>query len=318
MAGWSAARLASIYSGALLLACVLSTSELAASGTSATKEWWTPGCIAEPFPTTPSGPSVSMVASHPSPSGVDSVRVTAWRVPCGGQDYQLLLTYEPLSGSPYMATVQTHMLQGGHQHLGYFLLGAPPSFSGVLLAPVTVALLLVMSPEGAPEFDDDLAFELVFVHIGTGTTWRLQVPAAPSSGPPSAIAFRGALSGSWYDPQRPGQGLTLEFGRVGSRRIVFLAWYAQIAGQQAWIVGNDEYEQGDSSITLQLYRSSGGQFPNVPGSSAGTLVPWGSGTLQIRDCTTLDFSYQSSSQGNGTIRMNRGLSDGLDGHGCAN
>lgn len=110
----------------------------------------------------------------------------------------------------------------------------------------------------------------------------------------------------------------LEFGRVGNtRRVGFVTWYVQIAGQQAWIVGNSNYDEGATSLELNLYRTVGGTFPNT-GGPAGTLDYWGTGTLSFPACGQLRWSYSSTTQGSGEITMSRGLPEGIDGLGCNN
>lgn len=274
------------------------------------KEFWTPGCVPSPLPTTPVGDTVSVVASGTYTAGNFTVRVTGWRVRCSDTDYQTLFTFAPLSGQVYPGSLGVTLIQGGFQYFSG--IGA----SGPLLVPETSRISWADGVPGAPEFDDDRAFDVVFADLIFVTLSRLSFPAAPSS-PVQALGLRGAFSGSWFDSGRPGQGLMLEFGKVAARRVAFVTWYTQINGQQAWIVGNRDYNDTEANLTLDLYRSEGGTFPNT-GGPAGALALWGSGTLRFVSCSQLVFTYQSVANGSGQISMVRGMEGGIDGLPCQN
>jgi hypothetical protein len=241
------------------------------------------------------------------------VRFTAWRVPCGPADHQLLFTLEPIAGTPRPLLLTIQFIQNNRQYMAFASRTPDP-----LLVPSTVLMEVDPPPGGGTEFDDDLGFEAVFIDAIAGIVGRLTVPAAPANGAMGALALRGAFSGSWFDANRPGQGLMLEFGRVGNtRRVAFVSWYVQINGQQAWIAGNANYDEGDTSLEVPLYRTTGGTFPNT-GGPAGTLDYWGTGTLAFPACGELRWSYSSIAQGSGQITMSRGLPGGIDGLGCNN
>ena len=52
---------------------------------------------------------------------------------------------------------------------------------------------------------------------------------------------RGALSGSWYDPARDGEGFVLEFSEVPSGSVATVYWFTHRNGKAYWLIGSTEY-----------------------------------------------------------------------------
>lgn len=112
----------------------------------------------------------------------------------------------------------------------------------------------------------------------------LQVPVTP------------ALSGSYYDPARSGQGLNIEV--LGNGAVVAY-WYTYAAGGQRWYV-----MQGDVAgdrVALTVYRTEGGVFLDP---APATLVRAGTAQLRWDTCATARLDYDIEA-GRGTYPLTR-------------
>ena len=77
----------------------------------------------------------------------------------------------------------------------------------------------------------------------------------------AAQTFSGALSGSWWDPARSGEGQFITFETVGTRNVAYFAWFTYSAtGGASWLVGNADYTPGATSITMAVFTGAGGEL----------------------------------------------------------
>ena len=94
-----------------------------------------------------------------------------------------------------------------------------------------------------------------------------------------AQTFVGAMSGSWWDASRPGEGQFITFETVGGRNVAYVAYFTYTPeGRATWHVGNADFVPGAASITVPLVTGSGAQFgssfksADVRTTSAGTAT----------------------------------------------
>lgn len=119
--------------------------------------------------------------------------------------------------------------------------------------------------------------------------------------------LNGGLSGTYFSPERAGEGVLVDFGAAGGTPVQFFAWYTYDAGRQQWLVGNKTFGAGDSEITVDLLRTSGADFGN--GFRAGDVVttPWGNVSQRFLDCNTLELTWRKADGETGTLQMSRAL-----------
>ncbi len=125
----------------------------------------------------------------------------------------------------------------------------------------------------------------------------------------------GELSGSYYDPARPGEGLFIEVGQVGERRVLFVSWYTYFQGMQRWIIGNVDFPPGATEVTVPLTVTAGTGFGSNFNPVDVQYIPWGSATFRFLSCTELGFDWESDDGDSGSYSYVR-LVDGLLGVGC--
>ena len=260
----------------------------------------TPNCLTVPLSTVPSGPTWSFdvnTAGSNSPPAV--VRGTFWRKPCATTgDAQLLLTFSVVSGTPFVCGgLRVVLIQNSQQTNEVFLDSDPnngvlDSLCGSLLVPTTTVLNEFSSSFA---FDDGSSFSFVYL-AGTSASPNANVSVAAYNpadyGLPVLLQpISGNLSGSYYDPLRNGEGVLVEAGQQGTRRVFFLTWYTYAGGLQRWIVGNVDYVPGTTEINVPLLVTTGGLFGAAFNPSQVQWSNWGNATVSFPTCSTMRFQW---------------------------
>ncbi len=145
------------------------------------------------------------------------------------------------------------------------------------------------------------------------TSLTLALPAAAQDQPAAdPIGLRGDFSGTWFDPEKPGQGVMLEV-LEGGRALV--AWYTfDVEGRPLWLYGLGEI--GTHSVQATLHRASGGRFPPAFDPSQITVTPWGEATLTFTGCDAGSFAWAPTEAGFSAGEMPLARITGLQGARC--
>lgn len=275
----------------------------------------TPNCVATPIPITPSGPSWQFEVQT---SAAARLRGVVWRKPCSGNDAQLILTLEPVTGTPFACGTEIEITIGALRTDDIFLDVNPNDGVGTSfcanLANRTSFVLHEFDSGFA--WDDDGAF---------GLTWESDVAADASLQIPAydpgqymvggELALSGKLAGSYYEPTRDREGVLVELGQIGATRVLFLTWYTYFQGQQRWIVGNTTYTPGATSATIPLIVTTGGQFGAAYNPAQVQVSAWGTATVSFPSCSRMRFQWNESGGQTGLFEYQR-LLTGLDGVAC--
>lgn len=118
-------------------------------------------------------------------------------------------------------------------------------------------------------------------------------------------AFGGELSGMWWVPTRSGEGLMLEFGDVGGRPHALVTWFTYANGSQRWLAGSAPIAQGQSSVTIEVVRTSGADFGALFDPDAVVRTQWGTLTLTARDCQRMDLDWSTTDGASGALALTR-------------
>jgi hypothetical protein len=102
-----------------------------------------------------------------------------------------------------------------------------------------------------------------------------------------------AISGSWYDPARNGEGLVIQYLTTGG---VLATWFtypvAGESGSQAWMISDVGHPNGDQ-VTMRAFRPQGARFGAAFNSNDVQVNVWGEFSFRWIDCNTLRFDYTS-------------------------
>jgi len=104
-----------------------------------------------------------------------------------------------------------------------------------------------------------------------------------------------AHSGSWFQPDRSGEGFILEILPDGN---AVAAWFTFPAegetGEQMWLVSAGGRMQGDTLVFEQVYRPRGGRFGAAFDPAQIDNVSWGRFEFQFHDCQSATLRYAGS------------------------
>lgn len=274
-------------------------------------------CLPAPITTTPVGPTWTFEVQ----TGASArVRGTAWRQPCAGNDAQFILTLQPLQGTPFVCGSEVEINIGALRTDDIFLDvnpndGVGTSFCGNL---ATTTSFVLHEFDSGFAFDDDAAFTWVY-ESDFGPDASSAIPAYdaalyPGGGGTSA-AISGKYSGSYYAAARNGEGVLVEIGTIGARRVLFLTWYTYFQGQQRWLVGSVDLVAGATSASVPMVVTSGGQFGAAFDPGQVSVTPWGSVNVQFPSCSSMRFQWTDNNGASGLYNYTRGL-ESLDGVSC--
>lgn len=133
-------------------------------------------------------------------------------------------------------------------------------------------------------------------------------PAHPDGSDPAEGYWPGpALSGSWYDPARSGEGFILEYMPDGT---VIMAWFTFPAvgapGQQDWLMAEGGRFLGNRLIFDQVYTTRGGRWGAAFDPAQITRTLWGTVEFAFRNCNQATVTFAGpASHGSGTMQAQR-------------
>lgn len=319
------ALFAVLVGSSLTLACWSSGAANAATPAEAAAAGIEPYCVPWPIP----------VDRHPRTGGGSSfsnfgqtgsmMLFEHWRQPCGGTKSQIVLAYTPLEGSPFVCGGQARIMQNGMSTSQYRLVREVDGsdggeFCGVLTEP-TGLLIHIDDPDF--QFNDDEEFEFYWdvtrpndLHPGF-----YRFVAGPFRGDPLStgeLPPHGDFSGSYFDPERAGEGALIEVGQVDERKVLQVSWYTYDNGQPLWIYGVADFAGRDTRIQVPLQTFSGARFGQEFSPSDVSGTPWGEATISFTSCQHMNLDWVRQSDGEqGQYRYQRTVNR-LLGSGCSN
>lgn len=116
-----------------------------------------------------------------------------------------------------------------------------------------------------------------------------------------------ALSGSWFDPARDGEGFMLEVLADGSAVVVWFTYPAAgEPGQQAWLIGQDGRLSGNRLRFDLVVRPRGGTWGDAFDPSRIEALPWGTLEFEFHGCSSATVRYAGpAAYGSGSFELTR-------------
>src|SRR5688572_29332681 len=123
----------------------------------------------------------------------------------------------------------------------------------------------------------------------------------------AALWIGPAMSGSWYSPDRNGEGFTLQVLDNGTAHAMWFTYPpAGSPAQQAWIYASGGRIDGDRIIFDAAITTRGPRFGAAYDPSQLQLLPWGSLEFQFTTCNQAEVTYTGpAAWGSGTRTVTR-------------
>lgn len=105
-----------------------------------------------------------------------------------------------------------------------------------------------------------------------------------------------ALSGSWFDSTRNGEGVTLQFLDNGKALVTWFTYpESGSTEEQAWLISDLGTVEGNKLKFPIIARPNGGRFGDAFNPATIVAEPWGSIEMEFRDCNNAVFRYTGPS-----------------------
>ncbi len=172
-------------------------------------------------------------------------------------------------------------------------------WAGVVGLPITTVLTSVSNGlETGPAFNDEQAFTLSLSGGGPPASTIHTIPASGSTGttlPPSRT-LSDNMTGTWWNPNRGGEGFTFDIGTLGGKRYLFFTWYTYVDQRGVFLSGSAELSTTipTSSVQMPIYQTRGARFGSQFLSSQVITDPVGSVRIERLDCGQVQLSYTGS------------------------
>ncbi len=119
------------------------------------------------------------------------------------------------------------------------------------------------------------------------TFFSLEFEVAPSS-----FYISPGMTGSWYNPEQSGHGLSLEF--FADDRVIGYWYTFDLNGEPAWLIMDGKYFA--TGAELKAFTAAGGVFPPLFDAENVELSHWGDVALSFADCTSGNISWTTSDE----------------------
>ncbi len=118
----------------------------------------------------------------------------------------------------------------------------------------------------------------------TGLSTATADDAAANDLYPEAAGFEinNALSGTWYNPDRSGEGFMIDVGNAGKIAISFYTY--DNFGNQMWLIGPGNVN--GSVAVIDFYIAEGGIYGSGFDPELVNEVHWGTGIFTFTECAT--------------------------------
>lgn len=146
---------------------------------------------------------------------------------------------------------------------------------------------------------------------GVGLACNVEHPVAKAGAAgPKALSpswVGPAHSGSWYAPERNGEGFTLQILENGTAHAIWFTYPpAGAPGQQAWIYASGGRIEADRVRFEGAFTTRGPRFGPGFDPAAVQVIPWGSLECRFTSCNDVEVSYAGpAAWGSGTRRLTR-------------
>jgi hypothetical protein len=123
----------------------------------------------------------------------------------------------------------------------------------------------------------------------------------------AALWIGPAMSGSWYAPERNGEGFTLQVLDNGTAHAIWFT-YPPVGSpaQQAWVYASGGRIEGDRVAFTGAFTTRGPRFGPAFDPAAVQVIPWGTIEFRFTSCNQAQMTYEGpSAWGSGSRTLTR-------------
>lgn len=142
--------------------------------------------------------------------------------------------------------------------------------------------------------------------------WAWAVPKHDSNAPAipaasSAFWVGPWASGAWFNPDRNGEGIVLQYLADGRALAIWFTYPAEgVAGEQAWLLAAEGEVDGNLLRFDSVLRPHGGRFGDAFDAASIEYEAWGSLEIEFSDCEQAVLRWQGpAAWGSGSYPMQR-------------
>lgn len=262
------------------------------------------GCLANPLPLVPTGPSVTLLIE----GFQESAEMTIWRAPCRPDNAALLITFRPLVEQMFVCSTRLQISQNGVQYDSARLVDDVETADRLCADLMVTTTTVVDQPPFAEAFDPNLGFEVLY--RGTVDHEAVVGPYVPEDyfSPEEFTdrVLRPPFGGAWFEPDAPGQGFQFLFAEVEGDQQLVAYWYTYEGGQQRFFFGVAPVTAGQREIEIPLSETSGADFGSAFDPDDVIVADWGRLWLTFQTCNRGRVRYERTSDGaQGTLEIER-------------
>jgi hypothetical protein len=290
-----------------------------------------PSCLADPLPTTPSGPVTTFdMTLYTRDSGgnavtPETVTISIWRMACSSSGNLAPYNIDHLDNAALLMRIARSNTNDGHSDVFPTFPSLTASQGGNVAfvraamepntvvsdapfdAPVFVSTTYVLenypyTGSGYTYFNNDFTLNIdpAFDNAGTGAQ-QVNVAGYQPNQTDYPAAFQdlpidGYMSTAWYDTAHGGEGLMVQIydNADHATRTLFAAWYTYDAnGIPFWLAiqGVAAYGSKSFSNTPVYYYTDGGFAGDF---TSVTQHTWGTMNISFPNCTTMEFDFNGT------------------------
>jgi hypothetical protein len=285
-----------------------------------------PSCLADPLPFDFQGPRYQRtvnLATYRSADGAfstENVTISVWRVPCSGPgnvspNSATLIGIDRSTATegtdPYTLFPAVRLTQGNNS-LKLVRIAAEPNTvlahisqdTPVIFSQTFVLENFASNATSTALWDFNKAFTITFYNgYSSDTGQSLAIPAyVPTQADyPNAykpLPITGYLTGNWYDPNKGGEGMTVQVFELPGDTTNYLFTFALFTydptGLPYWLFGGTTVPAGArGSLTVPTTYSPGGTFLGGATNPNGAQT-WGTVTFNFHDCGLVNLSFNKT------------------------
>ncbi|HET9047544.1 MAG TPA: hypothetical protein VFN29_01065 [Chiayiivirga sp.] len=254
-----------------------------------------PGCVPEPLPTTPIGPTWEGTIDDDFVGMTTKLKMIVWRYPCAeAGKSQILVTLVPTAGTTHI--YGTFGVQQGDRHFNTELVSNTDGSSVSSRVTQAVTGLLDFVGQESESFDDSAALTVQYLPLGSPNV-SVDIPASDAG--PAPFVANGRIRGHWDIDGMTANGIGFDVSKAANGVMgVYGVWFTSSpvstsAQYREWYTFADPEVTGDTA-EVTLYATTGHVF-GAPARVATRAV--GSAVIRFESCTLAHLTYTFTEYG---------------------